>query len=164
MLNLKELKESIKGFTISELLKNHKHGEMVVIGGKITALLPPMSITFTEQDLIDMGIDPPSESLEDEEPKPPTGFMFVDDTIGEVNVILMKKVYDRDKAHLTIGNVVLIKGVVQECQNRDVLGEVIGREFKLLASSIIPLEEEVSTEDGRHQTTEADDAEDGDGA
>lgn len=105
--------------TVSELVKTKAHGDVVVVGGEIKQSL------FVNAS----GEDAESNFM---------GFVHIDDDVGSVFVSIPYQIYQRDKAHLYDGNIVLIKGVVSHLV-KHVRGQVREKEYRVVASSVIPL-------------------------
>lgn len=102
--------------------KKH-HGETVYVGGKIKSIMFPF-------DILDKDGNSTGEYTE--------GLMKIDDSIGEINVVIPKDVYDRDKSVIKKDNTVLIKGIVSQLVKK-YCGKVLGKENRVIASSIIAL-------------------------
>jgi hypothetical protein len=118
--------------TASELVKNKEHGEVIVIAGEITKILPPNAFNeFGEE-----------------------GVMFLDDEVGESLVQIPAPVYKRDSECITSGNIVLVRGVVEHIAI-NLRGKRIQTDYRVVASSIVPFSK---LEEANHPKEEPGDA------
>lgn len=109
--------------TVSELIKSKENSEEVIVGGEIKRILHPIE-----------GVDTSSNSS-----LLAVSSFFLDDSVGEVLVLLPNPVYDKQKSKLFEGNLVLVKGFVHHlCTTHK--GIEIGREVRVVASSLVELE------------------------
>ncbi len=107
------LHQKLKDFVtcFSPLLRHIKHMEEITVGGEIVRILNMADLQISKDD------------TEEGEEQESYVYVSLDDGLGELNTILVDKVFETYKDKIFLGNVVLIEGIAHKYSAEEAPGK-----------------------------------------